>query len=1117
MTNSASGFCASQSWFSDRSDWRRTPAKTLLAMRSTIMRSHRAVSGTTVLAMKLTFVLLTLALFSANANMMAQKVSIKGKDLQLKQVFTFIEQQTGYVVFGNKELFADRKKITLSVANMPLTELLALIFKDQPFDYSVEDKTILISKKKTVATDLRRLLLLTDVPISGRVVDASGNPVQGASIRLKPGNKGTTSNADGSFIIEQVGKGEYTVEISLVGHLTISRKIKVNGNEQLLLSGLVLIANPETMNEVTVSNAGTGYQTVPKERATGSFSRVDNKTFNRQVSTDVITRLKGIAPSIMVDERGAKPRLAIRGQATIWGNDQPLIVVDNFPYEGDLSNINPNDVEDISILKDAAAASIWGIRAGNGVIVIKTKRGSYNKPMNISFNLNTTVGEKPDLFYISKMGPSDFIDIEKMLFEKGFYNNIITSASYRPYSPVVEILNDQKNNKISATEAEAMIDALRGYDLRKDMEKYLYQQTIRQQYALSLNGGGPRYSYYFSAGFDKNREAQVGNDFSRISLNSNQVFKPVEKLEFTVNLSYNRSNRSSAGVVQMLNNMGQEMMYPYARLVDDNGEPAAVTKTFSSVLKQKALSDGLLNWDFVPLKELELQNNKNLLTETRLNAAVKYSLLPQLSAEARFQYENQWSKTRNLYDQDSYTMRDQINSYTTFGNGVLKRNIPLGARLDNSINELNALNGRLQLNYDQRWKKHQVHAIAGIEVRQVRTTGNSSRLYGFDPVVGSSAAVDYVSSFKLYGNGYNSKIPNYDDHSGTLDRLRSYYINGAYDFDLRYVLSASARIDQSNVFGVRTNQKSVPLWSAGARWNISKESFYTLHWLPELSLRTTYGYSGNVDKTLTAFTTARLTTNYSMSIPAADLQNPPNKDLRWEKNAMWNMGIDFGLAGNRLSGSIEYFSRKGTDLIGNGDIDPTSGYISYRGNLANMTGRGIDIELNSVNIQAGDFNWKTTAIFSYAKDKVTKYQRITSIYSFISVNDNTIIRNPVGYSPVAGRSLFGIYSYPWAGLDPATGQPRGTWMANLLWNIARSYSSWDKTRLIILCTTAMPSLLILAHCVIRLDIKGWSFLSILPIDLVIISGVIPSCTHHCIPVIMAMEIIMIAGKKRETS
>ncbi|MBO9636050.1 MAG: carboxypeptidase-like regulatory domain-containing protein, partial [Chitinophagaceae bacterium] len=216
--------------------------------------------------MKLTIVLLTMALFTARANTMAQKVSITGKDLPLKQVFTIIEQQTGYVVFGNKELFAEQRKISLKVADMPLPELLTLILKDQPFDFSIEDRTILISNRKTTPADFHRLLILSNVPVTGRVVDAAGNPVQGASIRLKPGNKGTTSNADGSFSIGQVGAGDYTIEISLVGHLTISRKIRVNGNEPLSLSGLVLISNPETMSEVTVSNAGTGYQTVPKER-----------------------------------------------------------------------------------------------------------------------------------------------------------------------------------------------------------------------------------------------------------------------------------------------------------------------------------------------------------------------------------------------------------------------------------------------------------------------------------------------------------------------------------------------------------------------------------------------------------------------------------------------------------------------------------------------------------------------------------------------------------------------------------------------------------------------------------------------------------------------------------
>jgi len=783
-----------------------------------------------------------------------------------------------------------------------------------------------------------------------------------------------------------------------------------------------LTSNSNVIDEVSV--VASGYQSIPKERATGSFSKVDNATFNRQVSTDVISRLKGIAPSILFDERSGSPKLTIRGQATIFGNDQPLIVVDNFPYEGDINNINPNDIEDIDILKDAAAASIWGVRAGNGVIVIKTKKGRADQPMNIGFTSNVTIGQKPDLNYIPQIKPTDFIDIEKMLFDKGFYNTIISNtAANRPYSPVVSILNDQKNGILTEQQATNQIDALRNNNLRDDISKYLYRNSVKQQYALNFNGGTNKYTYYFSAGFDKNQSAEKGSVFSRISLNSNQVFRPIEKLEISAGLAYNQNNQSTSNLISMLNNMGTELMYPYARLVDDNGDAVRVIKDASTVLKEKALTAGLLNWDFVPLEELDYQNNKYKQSELRLNTAIKYTFIPALSAEVRFQYENQLGRRRNYYDQDSYLMRDQINRFTTINNGILTRNIPLGGRLDNTNTELNALNGRFQLNYDQKWNKHQVNAIAGFEVRETKATGISSRQYGFDPNVGSSILVDYITRFTQYGRNGTATISNFDNYSGTVDRIRSYYLNGAYNYDLRYVVSASARIDQSNLFGVKTNQKSVPLWSTGVKWNINKEDFYHSDWLSQLSLRSTFGYSGNIDRTTTAYTTARISKNNYNNLPNADLVTPPNNELRWERNRMFNIGVDFASKENRLSGSIEYFNRKGKDLIGNGDIDPTTGYASFRGNVANMTGNGIDIELNSINIQSKYFTWKTTAIFSYAKDIITAYKRPTSLPNFVS--DNSIIRNATLYNPIVGRSLFGIYSYPWAGLDPQTGQARG--------------------------------------------------------------------------------------------
>lgn len=949
-------------------------------------------------------------LLASGTALQAQQISLSLQKAPLSKAISEIRKATKYDFVYNEDLLKKVGPITVSLKNASLEETLRTLFANQPIAFEIADGIIILQERKTSNTSNPK----KKETIKGKIVNEKGNPLAGATIQVKGSNFVTNSDNNGNFELPSE-YAESELKISFLGYAPLAVSATY-------IDRITLTTNSNVIDEVSV--VASGYQSIPKERATGSFSKVDNETFNRQVSTDVISRLKGIAPSILFDERSGSPKLTIRGQATIFGNDQPLIVVDNFPYEGDINNINPNDIEDIDILKDAAAASIWGVRAGNGVIVIKTKKGRADQPMNIGFTSNVTIGQKPDLYYLPKIASTDFIDIEKMLFDKGYYNTIISNtSSNRPYSPVVSILNDQRNGIITAEEATNKIDALRKYDIRDDITKYLYRESVKQQYSLNFNGGTNKYNYYFSAGFDKNQNSEKGEGFSRVSLNSNQVFRPIDKLEISAGLTYNQNNQSTSNVASMLTNMGAELMYPYARLVDDNGNPAVVIKDHSTVLKQQALSAGLLNWDFVPLNELDLQNNLVKQSELRLNTALKYNIISSLSTEIRFQYENQQGRRRNFFDQGTYVMRDLINRYSSYNNNVLTRNIPMGGRFDNTNSELNSLNGRFQLNFDQKWNKHQVNAIAGFEIRETKANSISSRQYGFDPNVGSSVLVDYLTRFSLYGKGTTATIPNNDNYLGTLDRIRSYYVNGAYNYDLRYVVSASARIDQSNLFGVNTNQKSVPLWSTGFKWNINKESFYNLDFLRELSLRSTFGYSGNIDRTTTAYTTARLTRNPDNGLPAADLVTPPNNELRWERNRMFNIGVDFTSQNNRFSGSVEYFKRKGTDLIGNGDIDPTTGFTSFRGNLANMDGKGVDIELNSINVQNKNFSWKTTAIFSYAKDIVIKYKRSSTITNFLS--DNSIGRVTNLYNPVEGRSLFGIYSYPWAGLDPQTGQARG--------------------------------------------------------------------------------------------
>lgn len=964
-----------------------------------------------LLIMKLTTFILMLSLLQVSAASLGQNLTMQQKNVRISRIFLEIRKQTGYDVILPNSKFKETR-FNADFRNTPVDHVMRQLLAGKEYDFSIKDKTIVINAKEP--SFLAGLLdHFTNVDVHGVVTDMDNIPLPGATVRVKGTDQTVTTTVTGEFRFGNISE-KAVLQITYIGYQTK----EVQAASELGTIKLELL----TAELDQVSVVSTGYQSIPKERATGSFSKIDNKTYNRQVSTDVLSRLKGIAPSLAFDERSPNGTyLSIRGRSTIYGGDQPLIVVDNFPYEGDLNNLNPNDIEDISILKDAAAASIWGVRAGNGVIVIRTKRGQFNQPIKIDFNSNVSIGQKTDLFYQSRMKSTDFIDVEKMLFDNGYFDGTIdNAASGEALSPVVEILLQQRNNDITAAQANDQINALRNYDVRNDQEKYFYQKTVKQQYALNITGGSEKQSYFLSTGFDKNKLSSVGNRFSRISVNGSQSYRPLGNLEISAAINFNQNKSVSNYAETQLSLGGGRAIYPYAKLADDNGTPLSVIKDLRPSFKQAAMQSGFLNWDYLPLNEIGLQNNTNSLNNTRLLAGINYKIIPSLSADLKFQYEHQNSQSKSLNEGESYYMRDMINRYTSITGSDLFRNVPLGATLNSNFAELSALNGRGQLNYDHAWTDHQLTAIAGFEARQVRTSSSNSLLYGYDPVLGTSSPMNYDMYYQLYPSGFYGTIPRNDGVGGTLDRFRSYYANGSYTYKNNYTASLSGRIDQSNLFGVKANQKAVPLWSAGLKWDIAKETFYSMPWLPVLSIRSSYGYNGNTDKTLTAFTTAEL---QSSTIPYAVVMNAPNAKLQWEKIGIWNLGLDFASKNNRISGSLEYFTKRGKDMIGAGPLDPTTGFTSYKGNIANIKGKGFDVELSTRNILTTQFQWQTNFLLSYATDKVIDYKLVPSVLNFLS--DNSLGRNAGYYSPVSGRPLFAIYSTPWAGLDPATGAPRG--------------------------------------------------------------------------------------------
>ncbi|KLT64732.1 SusC/RagA family TonB-linked outer membrane protein [Pedobacter sp. BMA] len=859
--------------------------------------------------------------------------------------------------------------------------------------------------------------------LKGQVISAMDNkPLSGVTV-WTDFRKKVTTNQDGIFILPvNNGTKAITLFASCTGYIGYHQEIKLPNIENLLIRMAMQVTD---LQEVTVN---TGYNKVAKERATGSFVQVDHKLLERSVSTNILDRLKDVVPGLIFNKTkglaAGETSIGIRGQSTLLANSQPLIVLDNFPYDGDVANINPNDMESITVLKDAAAASIWGARAANGVIVLTSKRGKKGQSLVINTSVNYTLLEQPDLTKNQAMTSGEFIEIERLLFTKGFYSATESSVVKAPLSPAVELFIANRDGTLSNTDLNNKLAQLSNIDLRRQYMKYLGQDALLRQHALSISGSTGASTYLFSAGFDANRLSDQGNSYQRLTLNFNDRISMLkDRLSLDLKLMLTRSvNSKPNDGYTSLRMSSTQILYPYAQLVDDDGNSLSVVKDFRQSFTDAAAGNGYLDWTYKPAEDYQFHQNNAEALDYRFNTVLTYKVVEGLTAEASFQFGKLGNQESDLNSLQSYFTRNLINRFSQVTSGqATVYPLPKGAILDRYVSTLRTINFRGQLNYRKELKDFELNALAGYEWRDLEGSSYTNRFYGYNELNGTNTVVDYIGSYPMsYYNPSTSTIPSNDAVTGTIDRFLSYYTNASLAYKAKYTISGSWRLDQSNLFGVNTNQKGVPLWSVGGLWNIGKESFYNVGWLPTLRLRLTYGYNGNIDKNLSALTTARYfsTAATLTRLPYAVVLNPPNPELRWERVKVINLGIDFGFAGNRISGSIEGYTKKGIDLIADIPFAPSTGITLFRGNVANTSVKGIDFTLNTINTR-GIINWNTNFWLSYTHEKVTGYSQnaTTAIQNLTSSAD-------AGAYPRQRYPLYAMFSYRYAGLN-ASGEPQG--------------------------------------------------------------------------------------------
>ena len=1025
-----------------------------------------------LLVMKFVTILLFAGAMHVSANGLAQKISIRMKDAPLVNVFNEIKRQTDFTIFYNYRLLENAKRVTLDLKDASVEDVLKTSLKDQPLTYSIVERSIVIKLRDKDFADLtKQLLTPLLVPVSGKITDELGTPLSGVSITISNKSaKGTSTDATGSFNIEvddgdiltissveylgitvkiiRTGTGAFTAsvikrenpssetkkekrsdtisginEIKNLSRLSVLAEYQDGGgnsqNTSTLNIHFILFKKDNTLDELMIN---TGYETLPKERATGSFEKVDKEVLSMQPHPNIISRLNGMVSGMLFDANPRRPAYTIRGISSIQGSSAPLIVLDNFPYDGDVNNINPEDVESVTVLKDAAAASIWGAKAGNGVIVITTKKGKYNSPLNITANVNLNYQTLPDLHYSPNFIASpDYIAIEKELFSKGYFTTAENDRNKPALSPAVELMIAFRDGKIDAATLDSKLTALGKIDYRNQARDVLLQPAISQQYHVSVSGGTGKTAHYFSAGYARNvNEYSAIND--RITIRTENKFKLSNKFDLGVSIQLSQlENQTGKPLYDDITVASKKL--PYIQLVDDNDSAMVLAKVYRQTYTDTAGNGKLLPWTYYPSEDWKHDKKNTTSHDMRLGLDLKWQPLPGLQAMIQYQYGWQHTGADRLQTIESYAARSMINLFSQLNRstGVVTYAVPKGAILDRQTSDMQLHNLRTQFRYDKKIGNHQINALAGWDISQTVTISDRSLSYGYDPEVLTTSKVDYVNAYTNFVTGSSQFIPDGQSYSSTNNRFVSLYANAGYQYQTRYLLNLSVRKDASNLFGVESNEKGVPLWSAGVGWIVSKESFLKTKAISFLKIRLTTGVGGNVDQTKSAYTIIQyIGTATSTNLQAARITQFGNPSLRWEKMYTTNLGVDFELFKSRIRGSLEIYQKIGKDLFGGEPLDATTGLNRevLTTNVASTKGKGVDVNISSLNCQ-GTFEWQSNLLFSYNSSRVTSY------YISGTPTGRSLVASGHLLSPREGEKVYRITSYAWAGLDPQTAAPRG--------------------------------------------------------------------------------------------
>ena len=966
------------------------------------------------------FAILFLMQLASNAQ--AQGITLNFKAAPLEEVINSISKQTRYNFFYDADFLKKANPVTINVKSSNIGRVLSLVFADQPFTYQVNDKSILL-KNKTNTEAVENTTV--DKIVHGMVKDTTGMPIPGAVITLKGTNVMTQTDGSGHFYLRSATNNP-TIVVKYMGF--VSQELNPRGEAAI---NVVLTTDAVSLNDVVV----TGYQTTTKGNSTGSIQTIDDGKLNKFINTDLTAALEGKVAGLSM----YKGDPILRGTSTfqtITVGNMPLVVIDGLPTETALNDINPYDVESVTVLKDAAAASIYGARAANGVIIVTTKKGVKGKTQ-VTFNTDFFITEKPDLDNMHYASSGQLVDYESAryqaeLLNKGNAANVfadyggIGTGTVKYYSPVYALYRQQAEGKINTNQLASSLNGLGNNDYYSQFVDQAWQNESRQRYNLSLSSASDKSNTYFSFNYDKTNERVRNNNGERFNMYFKSTYHLSDRLTATVGLNgrYNRSISTNS----VYDNYTLQQRYAAISDADGNrilsdyvGNIQGFTSLNSSVADALAGNTNFKSFKFNILDELDRDFTKTNALNVRAFANLDYKIIGGLKYSIQGQYEINKADVTSYSEADSYAMRNLYNTFTSYAadTKVYRHYIPDGDRQFQSSQQKYSYTFRNQLDYSKSFgignTKHDFSALAGFEMRQTFTPVSvQDTRYGYNPITLSSQLLDLDmlkrTGITSYPFNNVTTLSSSDGQFETKHRYVSMYGNMSYTVNDRYNLTGSIRVDQADLFGLDIRSQFRPIWSVGGGWNASNEDFLSdLHWLNYLKVRATYGIGGNIDQSTSSAFTARLANDRLFpNLTYLNLGTLPNPKLRWEKTATANFGFDYAIFNNRIRGSIDVYRKLSTDLLITMDLEPTLGASTQTINNGSLTNKGIEFTIGSDWFKRGDWTLSSNFVFAYNRTKVLDVARATTTGSnYVNAPTDYFFKN---------ENFNSLYVYKYAGM-----------------------------------------------------------------------------------------------------